>query len=192
MRLLITGAAMSSLKKPSVGPQALEPIGIGSTHGRITIYSSPKAVTTHVAWSINDVLGRVHELRWNPQPLVPATWRTSLSWNGLIGSGARLASALRNWHYLTFEIYEAALHGSDGSLYMFTPELGLFRGNIGPHGDIMVNEHQLHTLISAHIKESDVCIEIEKLLGAPWNETLEPFRRIEIDGIDENVGKISV
>ena len=69
---------------------------------------------------------------------------------------------------------------------------GLFRANIGPHGDIMVNEHQLHTLISAHIKESDVCIEIEKLLGAPWNETLEPFRRIEIDGIDENVGKISV
>ena len=176
---------MSSLKKPSAGPQALEPIGIGSTHGRITIYSSPKAVTTHVSWSINDVLGRVHELRWNPQPLVPATWRTSLSWNGLIGSGARLASALRNWHYLTFEIYEAALHGSDGSLYMFTPELGLFRANIGPHGDIMVNEHQLQTLISAHIKESDVCIEIEKLLGTPWNETLEPFRCIEVDGIED-------
>ena len=176
---------MSSLQKSSAGPNALEPTGIGSTHGRITIYSSPKAVTTHVAWSINEILGRVHELRWSPQPLIPVTWRTSLSWNGHIGSGARLASALRNWHYLTFEIYEAALHGSDGSLYMFTPELGLFRANIGPHGDIMVNEHQLHTLISAHIKESDVCIEIEKLLGAPWNEVLEPFRRIEIDGIED-------
>ena len=183
---------MSSLKKPSVGPQALEPIGIGSAHGRIAIYSAPRAVTTHVAWSINDALERPNELGWQPQPLLPGTWRTSLAWNGLIGTGARLASALRSWHYLHFEIYEASLHGSDGSLYMFTPDLGLFRANIGPHGDIMVNEHQLHKVISSHLKESDVCNQIEKLLGSPWNEVLEPFRRIEIDGTEDLVGRISV
>mgnify|MGYP003343101076 CR=1 FL=1 len=192
MRLWKTGAAMSSLQKSSAGPNALEPMGIGSSHGRIAIFAAPRAVTTHVTWSINDALGRPNELRWEPQPLLPGTWRTSLSWNGLIGTGARLASALRSWHYLHFEIYEASLHGSDGSLYMFTPELGLFRANIGPHGDIMVNEHQLHSVISSHLKESDVCNHIEKLLGAPWNEVLEPFRRIEIDGTEDLIGRISV
>ena len=58
--------------------------------------------------------------------------------------------------------------------------------------DIMVNEHQLHSVISAHIKESDVCDAIEKLLGTPWNVTLEPFRRIEVDGLEDDMGRISV
>ena len=56
----------------------------------------------------------------------------------------------------------------------------------------MVNEHQLHSVISAHIKESDVCDAIEKLLGTPWNVTLEPFRRIEVDGLEDDMGRISV
>ena len=188
-----TGAAMSSHSKKSInGPQPLEPHGIGVSHGHIAIYSAPKAVLAHVQWSINEVLGKPHELTWQIQPLMVGTWRAQLSWNGLLGSGAKLASALRGWHYLKFEIYEAAMKGSDGSLYMFTTELGLFRSNVGPHGDIMINEHQLQRILEANIKESDICEEVEKLLGKPWNEVLEPFRRIESDGYDEVAGRISV
>jgi hypothetical protein len=84
------------------------------------------------------------------------------------------------------------MNGSDGSLYMFTPELGLFRSNIGPHGDIMINEHQLNYVLSNYIKESEVVVEIEKILGKQWNESLEPYRKIEIDGLDEVAGRISV
>jgi hypothetical protein len=75
---------------------------------------------------------------------------------------------------------------------MFTPELGLFRTNIGPHGDIMINEHQLNSALMNSMKEGGIVDEIEKMLGKSWNESLEPFRRLEIDGVDEMAGKISV
>ena len=173
-------------------PPTLNPVGIGHSHGSLTIYSAPKAVLTHIQWSINEVLGRPHELKWSSQPLIPGAFRTRLSWSGSLGIGAKLASSLRGWHYLKFEVYEAAMNGSDGSLYMFTPELGLFRSNIGPHGDIMINEHQLNYVLSNYIKESEVVVEIEKILGKQWNESLEPYRKIEIDGLDEVAGRISV
>ena len=193
MRLRLSGAAMSSRsKKQPTGPSALEPLGIGTSHGRISIYSAPKVVLSHIQWSVNDQLGSPHNLRWDLQPLVPTTWRTHLSWNGVLGTGAKLASALRGWHYLNFEIYEAAANGSDGSLYMHTPDLGLFRANIGPHGDIMINENQLQNVLHINLKDRDICEEIEKLLGKPWNEALEPFRRVEIDGCDDLADKISI
>lgn len=184
---------MSSQRNtPNHGPSALEPQGIGTSHGRISIYAAPKPVLTHIQWSISEVLGRPYELRWDSQPLTPAMWRTHLSWNGTLGIGAKLASSLRGWHYLQFEIYEAAINGSDGSIYLYTSDLGLFRGNIGPHGDIMINEHQLQSIVNRNLKESDICEEIEKLLGKPWNDSLEPYRRLEIDGIDEIAGRLSV
>jgi hypothetical protein len=188
MRLRLPGAAMSSSHQPS----ALNPVGIGHSHGSLTIFSAPKIVLTHIQWSLSDVLGKPQEIKWNPQPLALGCFRTQISWSGKLGTGAKLASSLRGWHYLKFEIYEAATSGSDGSLFMFTPELGLFRANIGPHGDIMINEHQLNSAMMNSMKEGRIVDEIEKMLGKSWNESLEPFRRLEIDGVDEMAGKISV
>jgi hypothetical protein len=170
----------------------LHPIGIGPTHGRIHIYSAPKPVLSHINWSLNEVLGAPIELKWSPQPLAVGTWRVAIAWHGSFGAGARIASALRGWHYLRFEVYESALNGSDGSLFMFTPELGLYRANVGPHGDIMMSEYQVTNAISANLKESDVISQLERLLGKPWDQSLEPFRQIEIDGIDDCAGRISV
>jgi hypothetical protein len=56
----------------------------------------------------------------------------------------------------------------------------------------MINEHQLNYVLSNYIKESEVVVEIEKILGKQWNESLEPYRKIEIDGLDEVAGRISV
>lgn len=56
----------------------------------------------------------------------------------------------------------------------------------------MINEHQLNNLLSNLIKESEVVAEIEKMLGKEWNEHLEPYRKIEIDGVDEVAGRLSV
>jgi hypothetical protein len=43
-----------------------------------------------------------------------------------------------------------------------------------------------------NLKDHDICEEIERLLGKPWNEALEPFRRIEIDGCDDIADRLSV
>jgi len=56
----------------------------------------------------------------------------------------------------------------------------------------MINEHQLNSAMMNSMKEGGIVDEIEKMLGKSWNESLEPFRRLEIDGVDEMAGKISV
>ena len=160
------------------GPVLLGPAGFGPSHGHLYIYSAPRAVLQHIQWSIADVLKNPISLSWEPQPISPATFRSEIAWHGLVGTGSQLASALKGWHYLTFEIHEAANNGSDGSLYMFTPKLGIFRGNVGPHGDLMVNENQLRRALIKNGRDSDVIEEIESLLGSKWDEELEPFRQV--------------
>ena len=170
----------------------LNPTGIGPTHGHLSIFSAPKSVLTHLQWSLGESLGAPVKLVWNPQRLIPGTWCTTLSWNSSLGAGARIASTLRGWHYLNFEVYEAATNGSDGSLYLFTPELGLFRANVGPHGDIMISEHQIVSSIFSNVRQDELVADLERVLGKPWHDALEPFRRAQIDGVETPAGRISV
>ena len=177
------GAAMSNL---------LHPNGVGPSHGRITIYSAPKAVLTHIQWSLGEAVGAPINLHWQPQPLRSGTWCTHLNWSSSIGAGSRIASTLMGWHYLCFEVYEAAGNGSDGSLFLFTQELGLYRADVNSHGDIVVNENQILRAMKFATKDSTLILELEKLLGNPWHEYLEPFRRAELDEANILADRISV
>jgi hypothetical protein len=158
----------------------------------VEIYSAPKAVLTHIQWSLSDAIGHPVDINWSRQPLRSGTWKSSISWSSSLGAGARIATTLRGWHYLNFEVYEAALNGSDGSIFLFTPELGLFRANIGPHGDIVLNEHQISNAMKTSLQEGELTSNLERMLGVPWHESLEPFRRVEIDGAESTADKISV
>jgi hypothetical protein len=45
------------------------------------------------------------------------------------------------------------------------------------HGDIMVPEDRLKAaLLKASLGETVLDVEIDKLLGRPWDDELEPFR----------------
>lgn len=168
MRLATRGAAMTRL---------IEPVGFGPTHGHLTIHVAPKIVLKNVEWSLAEVLQVPISISWQPQPLATASFRGELAWSGVIGSGARLASTLRGWHYLVFELHEAAGNGSDGSLFLYTPELGLFAGAIGPHGDLMINENQLRKILTDYRRPAEMADEIERLLGKEWDEVLDSYRR---------------
>ena len=93
-----------------------------------------------------------------------------------------MASELSGWHYLRYEIFEAPENGTDGSLFMFIPELGIYRGTVGPHGDIVLTEHQISGLVRDSKRETDLVTKIENALGRPWNEELECYRRAIADG----------
>lgn len=150
--------------------------GVGPTHGYLYIHSAPKAVLKNLEWSLAEALQLPISLAWEPQPLASSSYRCQISWNGLVGTSARIVSALKGWHYITFELFESPVNGSDGSLYMFTPELGLFRGTVGAHGDLMINENQLHKLINDNLR-ADVVIEaIENLLGKKWDNAIDLYR----------------
>ena len=74
---------------------------------------------------------------------------------------------------------------------MFTPDLGLFHGTVGPHGDLMINENQIRKALGINGRDSAVIEEIERLLGTKWDEHLEPFRQAR-DGFGLATAKVSV
>lgn len=150
--------------------------GFGPTHGYLYIHAAPRAVLKNLEWSLAEALQIPISLRWEPQRLASGSYKSEISWSGLAGTGSRIVSSLRGWHYITFELFESPVNGSDGSLYMFTPELGLFRGTVGAHGDLMINENQLHKLLTENLRADYLIDEIEKLLGKKWDEALNPYR----------------
>jgi hypothetical protein len=91
---------------------------------------------------------------------------------------------LKGWHYITFELFESSSQGSDGSLYMFTPELGLFRGTVSPNGDLVINENQIQKTLSENLNPVIALEGIENLLGKKWDEALDPYRHLSMGGED--------
>jgi hypothetical protein len=117
-------------------------------------------------------------LDWTPQPAAPGMLRAELSWQGDPGTGSRLASALRDWMHLRFEVTEEPSAGAEGERYSSTPTLGLFHATTGVHGDIMVREDRLRAALARASSDpaTDVLQEMQALLGKAWDDELEPFR----------------
>jgi hypothetical protein len=148
-----------------------------TTRGVLFVHAAPSALCPHVEWAAGGVLGVRTQLAWTPQPAAPGTYRAELSWQAEPGTGARLASALRGWQLLRFEVTEEPSPGYEGARYSSTPDLGIFHGVTGPHGDLMIPEDRLRAALrAAAAGEVDLAVELERLLGAAWDAELEPFR----------------
>ncbi len=148
-----------------------------ATRGVVFIHSTPTVVCPHITWALENVLGQALHLDWTIQPAGPRMVRAEISWTGDAGTGARLASALRGWDHVRYEVTEEPSPGVDGSRWSHTPTLGLHHTWISANGDAMVNEDRLRDVFEAH--QGDVPAlhaAIDALLGAPWDRELEPFR----------------
>jgi hypothetical protein len=132
----------------------------------------------HVEWAVGGVLGLRVTLDWTPQPAAPGTVRAELSWQADAGTGARLASALRDWMHLRFEVTEEPSAGAEGERWSSTPTLGLFHATTGVHGDILVREDRLRAALAKAGSDpaTDVLAEMQALLGKSWDDELETFR----------------
>ncbi|KOT35931.1 hypothetical protein ADK41_23860 [Streptomyces caelestis] len=141
------------------------------------VHSAPRALCPHVEWAIAGVLGTRVSLDWIRQPAAPGTWRSEFSWQGQAGTASQLASALRGWQMLRFEVTSEPCPTAEGERYSCTPGLGIFHAVTGIHGDILVPEDRLRAaLVRSRTEETDLESEIAKLLGKPWDDELEPFR----------------
>ncbi|KWX00152.1 DUF3145 domain-containing protein [Carbonactinospora thermoautotrophica] len=148
-----------------------------TTRGVLYIHSAPPALCPHIEWAVAGVLGVRVSLDWIRQPAAPGTWRAELSWQGEPGTAAKLASALRGWHLLRFEVTEEPSKGCEGERYSSTPTLGLFHAVTGVHGDILIPENRLRAaMLRAAQGETTLEEELNLLLGKPWDDELEPFR----------------
>lgn len=148
------------------------------THGVVQIHSAPSALCPHVEWAVGGVVGVPVRLDWTPQPAERASYRAEYAWAGPVGSSARLASALKGWQRLRFEVTEDATAASEAVRYSYTPALGVFHATIGLHGDVMVNEERLKAAIARDaLARRTLHDAIADLLGTAWDDELEVFRQ---------------
>ena len=147
------------------------------TRGVVYVHSTPKALCPHILWAIEGVLGTRVTVDWTDQPAEPGLVRAELSWSGQAGTGARIASALRGWDKLRYEVTEDAGLGCDGSRWSHTPRLGIHHTWTSASGDAVINEDRLREVVVLAQGSPEAMQEmIEELLGTGWDDELEVFR----------------
>jgi hypothetical protein len=145
------------------------------TRGVLFVHSAPRALAPHLEWAASNVLGTRVSMEWTEQPAAPGMLRAEHSWQGAQGTGARVASALRGWTHLRYEVTEDASHGSDGARWSHTPELGIFHAQTDVHGNVVVPEDRIRAALDA-ADAGSVRAELALALGQAWDDELEPFR----------------
>jgi len=145
-----------------------------SVRGLLTIHSAPSALRRHIDWAIQNIVGADAQLNWLPQPMMVGTFKTKCQWRGRQGSGAEIASTLRSWHYLNFEVLEQNDNGAE--LFRFTPELGIHRVLTDLSGGAILSEHQINSVLQSSFDEDAIRQGLAHAMGHPWDEQLEKFR----------------
>lgn len=152
------------------------------TRGYLVIHSAPSALCRHIEWAVANLLGRSVQLTWRPQPLLLGTQRATIEWRDRAGIGAELASALRGWHYLRYEVREESADAR--ILYRFTPNLGIHRAVLDGAGSIMITENQILNALA--LDDDSMRTSLQQSLGSEWDLELEQFRRVEMDDISHD------
>lgn len=150
-----------------------------STSGVLYVHSTPRALCPHIQWAVSAILGiESLELDWGEQPAHRPMVRAEFEWNGAVGTGARLASGLRGWEHLRYEVTEEPSAGVDGGRWSHTPDLGIYHAVVDAHGNVMVPEDRIRAAVDAGAMDVNLMrAEIDRALGRAWDDELEPFRQ---------------
>lgn len=149
--------------------------------GFVTIHSTPSALRHHIDWAIQAVLGTWIKPVWSAQPLTPGSFRMQLEFRDRQGVASELASSLRSWHYLNFEIIENS--DSGGELFRCTPELGIHRAVVDQSGSVVLTENQLTAVLKNAFDEDSLRDGISTLMGTPWDLELDRFRSVDLQEV---------
>ena len=159
------------------------------TRGVLYVHSCSGALCPHIEWAVASVMGSRVRLDWSRQPAEPGALRAELSWVGPPGTASRLASAMRAFTGVRLEVTEDPTPMHAGSLgsppvaahqgerISYSPSLGIFRAEMGAHGEILISESRLraaHTAAAHGVV--DLADAVARLWGEPWDVELEPFR----------------
>ncbi len=168
--------ALRSLGKANLEPLMEDDMAGVITRGVLFVHSAPRALCPHIEWAAGNVVGVRVSMDWTAQPAGPGLYRAEHSWQGTPGTGARLASALRGWAHLRYEITEEASHGVDGSRWSHTPELGIFHAATDVHGNVVIPEDRIRAALEHGEELATLRQELDLALGQAWDDELEPFR----------------
>ena len=148
--------------------------------GLITIHSAPSALRQHIEWGLNGLLGAVHNYTWRDQPLASGTLRMTIEFRAPAGTAAAVATALKNWHYLRFEVQE--INSDGGEYFRFTPELGIHRALVDGSGSILISENVIQKSLQS-FDDLEIREKLEVALGKEWDDALEPMRGVDLQEV---------
>ena len=150
--------------------------------GVIFIHSAPRALCPHLEWAVGRALGRAVSIEWADQPVLGGSRRGELYWEGPVGTGAALATAIRGWEHLRFEVTEDPTPGSDGGRWMHTPDLGIFFAQTDTSGNVVISEDRVrYAMEIAGSDAFELHRELRLALGQAWDDELEVFRHASDD-----------
>lgn len=161
-------------------------LGLAHARGVLFVHSCSSAVAPHLEWALARVFGMPIDVDWAVQPIAPSSVRAEIIWHGPEGTASKIASALVAFSTIRFEVTEDPSVDAEGERYAVTPSLGLFRATIGVHGDVLVHEDRLRSLLvgaraAGADHSAEIVGEIDRLIGTPWDDELEPFRVAHAD-----------
>jgi hypothetical protein len=114
---------------------------------------------------------------WDIQPVLKGAQRAEFYWEGPRGTGAKLASALRGWEHLRYEVTEDPGLGTDGGRWMHTPDLGIFFAQTDTAGNVVIPEDRVrYAMEVAGSNSLELHRELRLALGQAWDDELEAFR----------------
>jgi Protein of unknown function (DUF3145) len=146
------------------------------------VHSSPRALSPHIEWAAGRALGRAVNFDWDQQPVLKGSQRAEFYWEGPRGTGAKLASALRGWEHLRFEVTEDAGLGTDGGRWMHTPDLGIFYAQTDTAGNMVIPEDRVrYAMDIAGADAVELHRELRLALGQAWDDELDVFRHASQD-----------
>ena len=158
-------------------------MAVNTTSGVLYVHSCPVALQPHMEWALGRALGHSVSFSWIPQPVLPGTMRAEFAWEGPVGTAAVVASSLRGWEQLRFEIVENQSPGIDGGRWLHTPSLGIFHMQIDSVGNAVVPEDRIrYALEVSGGNGAELARELNLALGQAWDDELEPFRHAGDEG----------
>jgi len=148
-----------------------------NSRGVLYVHSAPRALCPHIEWAAGRALERAVNFIWDDQPVLKGSQRAEFYWEGPHGSGAKLASSLRGWEHLRFEVTEDPGAGSDGGRWMHTPDLGIFFAQTDTVGNMVVPEDRVRYAMEVAGSDAfELHRELRLALGQAWDDELESFR----------------
>ena len=148
-----------------------------TARGVLFVHSAPRALAPHIEWAAGRAIDRAVNFEWIDQPVFKGSLRTEFMWEGERGTGAKIASALRGWEHLRYEVTEDAGNGTDGGRWMHTPDLGIYFAQTDTLGNTVIPEDRIrYAMEVAGSNTLELHRELRLALGQAWDDELEPFR----------------
>ena len=141
--------------------------------GWLFIYACRHPLVPHVESVVSSIVARPLSWHWCEQVRLPATVRVDVRWLHDSSSAGRIASALSTFPGMHAEVVVEPAGGEVGRRFLLAPELGLWSAPMDEAGETLISEAVLRRAMAAQHDPSSV---IERLLGKPWENVLEPLR----------------